>query len=288
MGKKKQKKPLISVMMCAHNAAEYIREAIDSILVQTFKDFELIIVDDKSTDKTLDIIKSYDDLRIRIFECPHDYIKSLNTGMKHCRGEFIARMDADDKMMPKRLEKQLGIMRQYPEMTVCFSWAYTFGHREGLFGYGAKEWVENALFGLLTGNFLTHPSAMFRKSFFKQHRIRYKNYPYAEDYKLWADIARLGGKFYVIPEPLISYRISPTQVSHTHHEEQNKTRLLIQQEIIEELLPRLKHPHKRNLSKLYGQALILNQSGLIQGNEVIVLMYRLLQRTIFFNEDKCF
>ena len=278
MKREKQHTPAVSVMMCAYNAESYIREAIDSTLAQTFTDFELVIVDDGSTDRTPDIIRGYADPRIRFLQGQHDYIRSLNAGMKACRGEFVARMDADDRMMPERLAEQVKVMRKHHDIAVCFSWANTFGLAEGKHGYGAKGRVQNAFFWLLTGNYLTHPTAMFRKSFFREHRIRYRKYPYAEDYKLWTDISRLGGQFYVIPKPLIMYRISRSQVSHTHHEEQNATRLLIQQEVIETLLQRLNPPERQLLTRLYQQTLRLNQAGLIQGDEIVVLMYKLFRR----------
>ena len=278
MKKEMKNTPGVSVMMCVYNAEAYIREAIDSTLAQTYTDFELVIVDDGSTDGTPDVIRSYTDSRIRFLQERHDYIASLNAGMRACMGEFIARMDADDRMMPERLSEQIKIMQKYRDIAVCFSWANTFGMAEGKYGYGAKGRVKNALFWLLTGNFLTHPSAMFRKTFFKEHRIRYKRYPYAEDYKLWTDISRLGGQFYVIPKPLIMYRISRSQVSHTHNGEQNATRLLIQQEVIETLLQRLGQPQRKLLTRLYQQALRLNQASIIQGDEIVVLMYKLFRR----------
>ncbi|MBP1531463.1 MAG: glycosyltransferase [Bacteroidaceae bacterium] len=274
--------PAISVMMCAYNAEQYLREAIESVLQQTFKDFEFVIVDDGSTDNTVAIVQSYKDRRIRLVRGEHDYIRSLNLGMRNCRADLVARMDADDKMMPQRLERQLAVMQDSPDLAVCFSWAEKFGAAEGIHGFGVRERVDNAFFWLLTGNYLTHPTAMLRKSFLKSHRLYYKRYPYAEDYKLWTDITRLGGPIHVIPEPLIQYRVGYSQISYRHNVEQNETKLLIQQEIIEELLHRMEHPSKKSLSRLYQQTLLLNQDGTIQGNEIVVLMFKLFQR-IFFN-----
>lgn len=275
--------PEISVMMCAHNAAKYIGEAIDSILQQSFGDFELIIVDDGSSDNTSDIIQSYTDERIRCIHGQHDYIRSLNFGLHLCRGEFIARMDADDVMMPNRLERQIHTMRLFPDISVCFSWVKTIGSiNERQLGHKAKEEVDNAFFWLLTGNFLIHPTAMLRRSFIVDKHLRYKNYPYAEDYKFWTDIARVGGKFYVIPELLLCYRINRSQVSFLYHEEQRDTRLRIQQEIIERLLE-LNIPQRNSLSKLYRQYLKLNQADLIDGDEIVVLMYKIFRRTGFFD-----
>ncbi|MBR1789908.1 MAG: glycosyltransferase [Bacteroidaceae bacterium] len=276
--------PGISVMLCAYNAAQYIGEAIQSVLQQTYNDFELIVVDDGSTDDTLSIIESFRDERIRIIRGQHNYIHSLNLGLRKCRGKYIARMDADDKMMPERLEKQFAIMEKHPDISVCFSWAMAFGSQVGRVGYNAKEWVDNAFFWLLTGNFLIHPTAMIRKSFLQEHKLHYKNYPYAEDYKLWVDVSRIGGIFYVIPTPLLMYRISNTQVSEMYHEEQHATTLLIKQEIVEELLNRMMHPQTKTIKKIYKQALLLNNAGLMYGDEIATLMYHLITRTEYFNK----
>ena len=274
--------PIISVMLCAYNAEQYIQEAIDSILQQSLTDFELVVVDDGSTDDTIRMVKSCSDRRIRLLRSSHDYIRSLNLGMRSCRGKYIARMDADDKMLPDRLDKQLAVMESQPEIAACFSWAERFGMANGVYGFGVRERVDNAFFWLLTGNFLTHPTAMIRKSFLKNHHLFYKRYPYAEDYKLWTDIARMGGAIYVIPEPLLLYRVGTLQTSHIHNGEQNETKLLIQQEIIEELLRRIQNTNRTALSRLYHQTLLLNQTGVIQGSEIIVMMYKLLHR-MFFN-----
>lgn len=274
--------PFISVMMCAYNAAPFIRDAIDSILNQTYINFEFIIIDDGSTDETLSIIQSFNDCRIKTIKSHHDYILSLNKGLKACRGEFIARMDADDKCMPERLYEQVRIMLKYPEVDACFTWGTTFGSLTDNIGHVARERIDNVLFWLLTGNFFMHPTAMLRADFLKKHHLRYKRYPYAEDYKLWADIARLGGKFFIIPKSLFLYRIGATQVSYKHHNQQKETRLLIQQEILEELLSRLDQTYKKQIKRLYNAALKLNAAHLLQGDEVIIWMYKILRRT------KCF
>lgn len=208
------KSPQISVMLCAYNASKYIHEAIESILCQTYTDFEFIIVNDGSTDKTLQMIKRYDDKRIRTISRRHNYIESLNTGMKACRGKYIARMDADDKAIPDRLERQFVIMEEQPDIAACFSWGETFGLVDEPVGYSVKGHVKSPFFLFATGNYLIHPTSMIRKSFIQKHRIYYKNdYPYAEDYKLWTEITKKGGEIYVIPEQLIRYRINQSQVS---------------------------------------------------------------------------
>ncbi len=277
--------PAISVLLCTYNAEQYIYKAIESTLQQSFHDFELLIIDDGSTDNTLEIIKSFHDSRVRVIRGKHNYIKSLNIGMRNCNGKYIARMDADDLMMPERLKRQYSVLQKYPDISVCFSWARKFGLIEGLHGFEIEGKIKNALFWLIVGNYLIHPTAMFRKDFLKEHHIYYKNYPYAEDYKLWVDIAKLGDCFYVIPEPLLQYRTSKTQVSFINREKQMSSKMLIQQEILETLLKRINHPQKRVFIILYQQMLKLNSAEIVDGEEIIVLLYKLLRRTKYFDED---
>jgi glycosyltransferase involved in cell wall biosynthesis len=114
----------ISVIMTVYNGEKFLREAIDSVLNQTFQDFELIIIDDGSTDSTLKIINSYSDSRIRLIENIQNRGQSYsrNLGIKESKGEYVAIMDADDIMYPSRLEKQLDFL-QSQNRIICFSWA---------------------------------------------------------------------------------------------------------------------------------------------------------------------
>lgn len=273
---------MVSVMLCAYNAEAVIASAIDSVLAQTYRNFEFIIVDDGSTDGTRQVIRRYQDSRIKLVACKHDYIRSLNTGLRKCTGKYIARIDADDMMVPHRLAAQVDVMESDPDIAVCCSWGTTFGETEKMIGHHVRGYIDNAYFWLLTGNYLMHPSAMIQRDFLRMNRIYYKNYPFAEDYKLWTDIARKGGKIYVLPEELLKYRVSREQVSFKHHDKQSATRVRIQQEVVEQLLEQLEHAEKRRLRHLYATMLRLNLANLLQGDEILFMMYKLLRRTRFF------
>lgn len=269
-------KTKISVCMCSYNNAAHIGEAIESVLAQTFADFEFIIVDDGSTDGTWEVVRSFKDKRIRAYRLKHDYIRSLNFSLRKCRGTYIARMDNDDVMHPDRLRLQAEVMDKYPETTVCSTWATMFGETQGTLGKGDGP-IAEPYWTLALGNFVIHPSSMIRKDFLRQHRIHYKDgYNYAEDYKLWSDIARKGGRFHVIPRPLLEYRISRTQITNLHRSEQEATRLLIEQEIIEDLIRSSRHPIRRRAAGLFRNLSYLNQEGLIGGDAVIGILFRLL------------
>lgn len=270
----------VSVLLCAYNAEAYIKEAVESVLTQSFRNFELLLVDDGSTDNTLKIMSSFRDGRIKILKGNHDYIRSLNLGMRHCSAPLVARMDADDRMMPFRLERQVELMNRFPDLVLCGSWAKAFGGSEGVIGNFMKGWVEHPLEYFLLGNYLVHPTVMIRKNFLRKHRLSYKEYPYAEDMKLWTDIARFGGRIYVHPEPLLEYRITTDQVTFLHRKEQDMTKLLIQQEVIEWILKRIKTTQVSDIRSAYRKMMRLNEAGLLTGDTVVRVMFETLQGVI--------
>ena len=110
--------PSISVCMVTYNASPFLRDCLDSILSQTFTDYELLIVDDGSTDDTVDIIRSYPDGRIRLIRHLHDYIASLNLLYNNAIGKYIARMDADDVMVADRMQAKYEYMEAPPEIDI--------------------------------------------------------------------------------------------------------------------------------------------------------------------------
>ena len=196
-------KPEISVVMSAYNVEKYIADAIRSVLRQTFRDYEFIIVNDGSTDRTAKIIGSFRDRRIKVItNDKHDFIGSLNMGMAAARGNYIARMDSDDIMHIDRLKIQYAIMRNNPEIDVCTSWMTLFGDRANV-GQVSKTLsgiVEMPLVHLLSRNIFFNPTSMIRSEFIRNHNIKYEHYDFAEDYKWWMEMARLGATFYVEPQ----------------------------------------------------------------------------------------
>src|SRR4030067_740036 len=114
--------PKVTVLMPVYNGEKYLKEAIDSVLAQTLKDFEFLIINDCSTDKTQEILESYRDTRIRLFRQSNKGLtRSLNKGIQLSRGEYVARMDADDIALPERLEKQVTFFEKRPEIGVVGS-----------------------------------------------------------------------------------------------------------------------------------------------------------------------
>lgn len=232
-------KPEITVLMAVYNAEAYVAEAVKSVLEQTYSDFELLVVDDGSTDGTAKVVRGFKDARIRYVKRENDYIASLNAGMGMARGRYVARMDADDRMHPDRLRIQHAILEEDTGIDVCGSWATPFGAKvnRGEWSMRFSGYIAHPLVVLSHENFLCHPTVMFRTSFWRQKELRYEpGYPYAEDYKLWLDIARKGGRFYIESQSLLLYRVTDGQQTNRHWLEQTDTSERIRREAIAALI----------------------------------------------------
>lgn len=205
--------PKISVIMPAYNAEKYIKEAIDSILSQTFGDFEFIIIDDGSTDNTCAIIESYSDSRIRFFrnEKNMGVAATLNRGLDLARGEYIARMDSDDISLPQRFEKQVAFMDSHPDIAVCGTAIECFGarHETRFFSENDAALKVDLLFGCC----FAHPSVMLRTSVIRSNSFYYDTaFDKMEDYELWCRVSKVGG-LSSLHEILLKYRVHPGQVT---------------------------------------------------------------------------
>lgn len=179
--------PKVTVLLPVYNGERYLREAIDSVISQTFSDFELLIIDDGSTDSSLQIINSYTDSRIRLLRNDKRLKLSgaLNRGMDNASGEYIARMDADDICLPQRLATQVTYMERYQDVGVCGSWIKMFGLR-GTIVYKAPTGYQHVRAKALFDNPFVHPSVMMRKTLFDRFSLRFDgNYYPTEDFELW-------------------------------------------------------------------------------------------------------
>jgi len=262
----------ITVLLVVYNCESYISECIQSILNQSYTDFELLVIDDGSIDRTVCIIDKIKDKRIRLLCNKHDYIESLNLGLREAKGKYIARIDGDDIMTLHRLKKQVDLMENHPNITVCASWMKCFGlYEKTIESY--KGYVDNAILQMLLGNIISHPTVMIRKSFIELNTLFYKKYPYAEDYKLWCDIAINGGVFWVIPEVLLHYRCSNNQISHLKEMEQQETTSKIQNEILEYLIE--KSDNNTALTNLYEQLSLYNQKEQLSFKTIVHVFYEI-------------
>ncbi len=208
--------PKITVLLPVYNGQHYIAKAIDSVLSQTFGDFELLIVDDGSTDDTARIIGAFRDSRIRMVRNERRLKLSgaLNRGLDLARGQYIARMDADDICLPKRLAIQAAFMDRHPEIGICGAHTQIFGMKKWEI-HRAPVGRENVRAHLLFDNPFVHPAVMLRRAFFDQHGLRYNGdyYP-TEDYELWSRALQ----FFAgdnIDRVLLRYRLHPASMTRS-------------------------------------------------------------------------
>ncbi|REL24170.1 glycosyltransferase [Rhodohalobacter sp. SW132] len=205
--------PKVTVLMPVYNAEKYLREAIDSILNQSFTDFEFLIIDDGSTDSSLDIINSYTDDRIRLVINDQNMGigATLNKGIELASSDLIARMDADDISLPDRLEKQYTYLEAHPECSLLSSNVEVIsetGERLYLYQRDSKLFYFNLTFYC----WIYHPSVMYKR----RHVIDAGMYPstFSEDYRLWSKLIR---KYLIhnLDDILIKYRITNQSVSNS-------------------------------------------------------------------------
>ncbi|MCU7551294.1 glycosyltransferase [Chitinophagaceae bacterium LB-8] len=223
MEKEEKKYPRVTIVMPVYNAEKHLKEAIESILNQTFTDFEFVIINDGSTDQSKEIIISYSsDPRIKYYENDQNIglIKTLNKGIEIANGEYIARMDADDISFPERLKKQVAYLDKYAEVSIVGTW-FLFSDSKEEVKYPNDH--ESIKVKLLTGNALGHPTVLMRKSDIQRLELRYcVDYPEAEDYHLWTNAVMKGLKMANLPEVLLNYRIHNHQVSNVRASKQNE------------------------------------------------------------------
>lgn len=229
----------ISVLMSVYNTKErYLKEAIESILFQTYKKFEFIIIDDGCNQDTVRILESYVDDRIRLIHNVSNLglTKSLNIALKAANGKYIARMDADDVSYKQRLQKQYEYMEQHQDVDVLGSW-YRIGNSirkcEGTIS-SEWRWVR-----MLFGNHgIVHSTAFIRRNFLDKNCLEYdETMKKAQDYKLWVDCLKHGAKIRVYPEALICYRIHDGQISNVQEAEQLYFVQHIREGLIQEIYP---------------------------------------------------
>lgn len=233
-----QSSPRVTVLMPAHNAARYVAEAIQSVLDQTFADFELLVIDDGSTDTTTDVVSRFTDPRIRLVSNDRNMgiAGTLNRGFELARGEYIARMDADDLCRPARLEGQVRFMDLHRDVVLVGTWFATFGN-------GFRRVVKPPCSDpelrawLLAECPFGHPTVMLRRSVLQQHGISYDaNFSRVEDYELWSRLAGYG-QIANIPQVLVEYREHPAQVSSRFSAVQTVQANLVRRRLLADIMP---------------------------------------------------
>lgn len=222
--------PKISVILPAFNAKKFLAQSIESILGQTYTNFELIVINDGSTDGTTDIIDSYDDPRIVSLNHKHNQglIYTLNHGLNVAQGDLIARQDADDLSLPERLATQVRFFEQNPEAVIIGSAYHEIdesGQRIQLIQQPIND--SGIRWQMLFHNGFLHSSIMFKVSIVRQYNLTYSiDALHTEDYDLWTQLMHYGQGLN-IEEPLVLYRVHSNQVSQVFNpiQRQNADRI---------------------------------------------------------------
>ena len=225
--------PAISILMPVYNTAPYLREAVDSVLAQTFRDFELIILDDCTPDESPAILDSYTDERIVRYRGKKNVglANILNVGMDMARGKYVARMDSDDISLPNRLQVQYDYLEHHPNCDLVSVAMQQFGAGNRLMQYDNS--TEEIKFNALFFSPILHASSMWRRERLANLRFE-QSYVPAEDYRMWTKALVAGVTMRNIPEVLYKYRIFEGQVKDVSVVEQK-----LKEEYLKTIFPSL-------------------------------------------------
>ncbi|MBU4289011.1 MAG: glycosyltransferase [Proteobacteria bacterium] len=212
--------PRVTVLLPVYNGEKYLREAIDSILGQTYRHYEFIIINDGSTDGSVEIMQSYSDERIRLIHNEKNIglPSTLNKGIELATGEYIVRMDQDDISLPTRIEKQVRFMDNYPEVGVCGTWIKYIGiprcpWKSTIYKYPIKR--RDIKSRLLFNSAFAHPSVIMRSILIEKFQLRYDpEHLTAEDWPLWQKCS-FCFPLTNIPEVLLLYRVNPGSMTNS-------------------------------------------------------------------------
>lgn len=220
--------PKISVVMPAYNAAAHLDEAVSSILGQTFRDFEFIIINDGSVDATASILNRYAEIDSRIQVCHQEnqgMISALNRGCRMARGQYIARMDADDVSFPHRFERQLEYIERHPQTGILGTWICRLGNTGSVVGTWCPSTNPKVLkWTHFFGVGVWHPTVLMRREVIEKVNFYRPDAVLADDWDLWLRAGAIT-EFGNVPEVLLKYRIWHGSTSQRHHNLLRETQL---------------------------------------------------------------
>jgi Glycosyl transferase family 2 len=234
--------PRITVLLAVHNGEPYVRDAVGSVLAQTYRDFEFVIVDDASTDGTVATIESFGDVRIRLLRNDRNLgqVPSLNRGLREARGQIVARIDADDVSRPTRLERQLAVLESDPRIGLIGSWMTLVderGRRVGALRKTLADYVDFVFHTLIMRVWVSHPAAAYRREPVLALGGYDETTGPSEDKDLWRKLVLDRWDARIVPEELVVYRLHDAQLSQTRAAFQRKVDAISQERFLAELAP---------------------------------------------------
>jgi glycosyltransferase involved in cell wall biosynthesis len=272
--------PLVSVIMAAYNSENYIQEAIDSVLAQTFDNWELIIVDDGSTDNTANIIavnKSLDSRIKSLYQQNGRQSKARNLAISNAEGKYIAILDSDDVIFPKRFAKQVTFLEKNPEVVLCGSW---FRFIDSQIVVKLPEFHSDIKIAFLNGNCIAHSSVMMRKQVLDNLNTTYDVLKStSQDYDLYVRLIEIG-ELHNLQEVLLDYRVHSEQVSKKENELQLKQASAIRRNFFNRLNFELLPIEEIVFNK------VLNDGIAINYNEILI--FKNFQKKILVSNNECF
>lgn len=273
--------PKVTVLLAVHDGEPYIGEAVQSVLDQTFTDFELLLVDDASTDETVAIVEGLGDERVRILRNERNLgqVPSLNRGLGEARGEYVARLDADDACLPTRLARQVEILDAEPRVGLVGTWMDAVDDRGRLLGRLQKtldDYVDFVYHTLIMRVYVSHPSAMYRR----EPVVRLGGYDEstgpAEDKDLWRKLALERFEARIVPEALVRYRLHDLQLSRVSAAYQQEVDAASQDRFLKELAPDVNAPAVRALLAGCPEAWDYDAQTSLHGVELVLAGARTL------------
>lgn len=259
----------VTILLPAYNAALYLRDSLDSIMRQAFKDFDVLLIDDGSMDDTSKIAIEYSNIDrcIKYYKNEKNIglIKTLNKGLSLAKGEYIVRMDADDIMFDDRLYKQVKYMDSNPECFVCGGQMEYIGGLTGMAPILPQKY-EDLLYLSLINCPLYHPTTIIRNSAIKQFGLKYNDsYKHAEDYKFWSDIIfSHPNSIANIKDVVLFYRISNNQITAKYSDEQDLISKIVRRENVQHVLV----PYGIKLPEVVNCEIIEKVSSLIRKEHI--------------------
>jgi glycosyltransferase involved in cell wall biosynthesis len=228
--------PTVSVLLPVFNGRDCIADAVRSVLAQRGVSLELLVVDDGSADGSIEVLKSFSDARLHILrqERNQGVASSLNWALREARGAYVARMDADDRCHPFRLQRQIAFLERHPAVSICGSAVRCFGERRGIWRFprNHETIVARSLFNVP----FAHPSVCWRRQDLMHKGLFYvEQPPTAEDYDLWVRLIGAGLRGHNLTQALLDYRIDPQIKISNYLRQQREGAVRIRNSLLDEL-----------------------------------------------------
>lgn len=269
--------------MPTYNVAPFVKEAINSVLNQTYSDFELLVIDDCSIDNTVVVVRSIEDPRIRIVQNEKNVglAENLNRGLALIETEYVARMDGDDIAEPFWLEHEVEVLDNNPEIGICSGGFQRFGTSTSLVRF--PEQHEDCIANMLFECSVIVPT--FRMSLYRDHGLRYSSDAFpAEDYRFWSECLRVT-KIYNLQETLFHYRMHPTQICTSRREEQQRKVAQVRLYMLDWLNPDFSEEERQYYTGQFMASQIVSKKDYLERKDFCKKMVLMNRKVGHFDED---